>query len=183
MACNLSKGRAINCKDISGGISAIYLTNHGELGTITESADAISDMSGSFTIFKYDLNSSANTMTTSLTSSKENGTSFYSTALSITLPKLSKEDRSEIALISYGRPHVIVVDRNSNAFLLGKINGCSLESASIESGGNFGDMAGSKLEFLSEETESPDFINGATAANPLSGMSSATVTVTAGTNS
>ena len=44
-------------------------------------------------------------------------------------------------------------------------------------------MAGYKLEFLSEETESPDFINGATAANPLAGMSSATVTVTAGTNS
>ena len=55
MACNLTQGRAINCKDVSGGISAVYLTNFGGLGTITDSSDAISNMSGSFTIFRYDL--------------------------------------------------------------------------------------------------------------------------------
>lgn len=183
MACNLSKGRAINCKDIRGGISAIFLTNFGGLGTITESSDAISNMSGSFTIFKYDLNGSANTMTTTATSSRENGTTFFSTSLSLALPKLSKEDNAELKLIAFSRPHIIVADRNGNAFLVGRANGASLETATISTGGNFGDASQYTFEFLSEEANPPDFITGATAANPLAGMSSATVTVTVGTNS
>jgi len=183
MACNLSKGFAIPCKDISGGISAIYLTNKGSIATVTYSGDQISDMTGTIVIFKYELNGSANAMTTTLTSSKENGTTFYSTSLSVTLPKLSKEQTAELKLISYGHPSVIVVDRNNNAFLLGTVNGCSLESATIQTGGAFGDMSGMVLEFLAEEISAPDFINGATTANPLAAMSSASVTVTAGTNS
>jgi hypothetical protein len=140
-------------------------------------------MIGTIEIFKYELNNSANAMTTTLTSSKESGTTFYSTSLAVTMPKLSKEQTAELKLISYGRPSIIVVDRNDNAFLLGTVNGCSLESATIQTGGAFGDMSGMVLEFLAEEVSAPDFINGAIAANPLAGMSSATVTVTQGTNS
>lgn len=183
MACNLTQGRAINCKDVSGGISAVYLTNFGGLGTITDSSDAISNMSGSFTIFRYDLNGSANTFTTTATASRENGVTSFATTLSLSLPKLSKEDNAELKLIAYGRPHIIVADRNGAAFLLGRVNGCSLETATMTSGGAFGDMTGYTMEFSSEETSPPDFINGATTANPLAGMSSATVTVTGGTNS
>ena len=53
----------------------------------------------------------------------------------------------------------------------------------MTTGGAFSDMTGYTMEFSSEETSPPDFINGATTANPLAGMSSATVTVTGGTNS
>ena len=183
MACNLTKGRAINCKDIAGGISAIYVTNFGGLGTITYSSDQISNMSGEFTIFKYDLNGSANTMTTTATSSRDNGTTSFASTLSISLPKLSKEDNAELKLLAYGRPHIIVADRNGNAFLMGTTNGCSLDTATSTTGAGFQDMSGYTMEFSSEETTAPDFINGATAANPLAGMSSATVTVTVGTNS
>ena len=183
MACNLTRGRAINCKDQIGGLSAIFVTDFGGLGTITYSSDAISNMSGSFTIFKYDLNGQANTFTTTATSSRENGTTFFASTLSVTLPKLSKEENAELKLLAFGRPHIIAVDRNGNAFLLGTINGCSLESATLTSGAAQGDMSGYTMEFQSEEASAPDFINGATAANPLAGMSSATVTVTVGTNS
>ena len=183
MACNLTKGRAINCKDVVGGISAIYVTNFGGLGTITDASSAISNMTGTFTIFKYDLNGSANSFTTTATSSRENGTTFFSTALSVSLPKLSKEDNAELKLLAYGRPHIIVADRNGAAFLLGRVNGCSLETATMTTGAAFGDASQYTLEFLSEEVSPPDFINGATTANPLAGMSSATVTVTVGTNS
>lgn len=182
MACLLTKGRAINCFDISGGISAIYCTT-GNLGTITESAGQITNMAGTFVIFKYDLNGSANTMTTTATSSRENGTTSFATTLSITMPKLSKEDNAELKLLLYSRPKIIVVDRNLNAMLMGTTNGCSLETATLTTGGSFQDMAGYSLEFNSEETSAPNFINGATAANPLAGMSSASVTVTVGTNS
>jgi hypothetical protein len=183
MACNVTRGRAINCKDVQGGISAIYITDFGGLGTITESSDQISDMSGSFTAFKYDVNGAGNSFTTTATSSKDTGTAFFSTTLSLSLPKLSKEDNAELKLLAYGRPHIVAADRNGNAFLIGKINGCSLTTATMVSGDARGDMSGYTMEFVADEISAPDFINGATTGNPFAGMSSATVTVTAGTNS
>jgi hypothetical protein len=108
---------------------------------------------------------------------------FFSTTLSLTLPKLSKEDNAELKLLAYGRPHIVAADRNGNAFLIGKINGCSLTTATMVSGDSRGDMSGYTIEFVADEISAPDFINGATTGNPFAGMSSATVTVTAGTNS
>tara|TARA_A100001011_G_scaffold318040_1_gene337666 strand:- start:6554 stop:7105 length:552 start_codon:yes stop_codon:yes gene_type:complete len=183
MACNVTRGRAINCKDIQAGISAIYITDFGGYGTITESGGEITNMAGTFTAFRYDVNGAGNSFTTTATSSKDTGTSFFSTTLSLTLPKLSKEDNAELKLLAYGRPHIVVADRNGNAFLLGKINGCSLSTATMVSGDARGDMAGYTLEFIADEVSPPDFINGATVANPFAGLSSASETITGGTNS
>ena len=183
MACNVTRGRAINCKDIQGGISAIYISDFGSYGTITESAGQITNMGGTFTAYRYDVNGAGNSFTTTATSSKDTGTSFFSTTLSLTLPKLSKEDNAELKLLAYGRPHIVVADRNGNAFLIGKINGCSLQTATMTSGDGRGDMSGYTLEFIADETETPDFINGATVANPFAGLSGASETITGGSNS
>lgn len=183
MACLVTKGRAINCRDVQGGISAAYITSYGLYGTITESSSAISNMGGTFVAFRYDLDGAGNSFTTTATTSKDNGTTFFSTSLTLTLPKLSKEDGAELKLLAYGRPQIVVADRNGNAWALGKVNGNSLSSATMQSGDGRADMAGYVLEFTSEEVSPPDLINGATVANPFAGMSSASVTITAGTNS
>ena len=183
MACLVTRGRAINCRDIQGGIASVYITSYGLYGVITESSDAISNMAGNFTAFRYDLDGAGNSFTTTATTSKDNGTTFFSTALTLTLPKLSKEDGAELKLLAYGRPQIVVSDRNGNAWCLGKVNGNSLTSATMQSGDARADMAGYVLEFGSEEIAPPDLMNGATVANPFAGMSSATVTITAGTNS
>lgn len=184
MSCLITKGRLINCADIQGGISRIYITNGvGGYGVITEASDAISDMAGTFVAFAYDVNGAGNSFTTTATSSKDTGTTFFSTVLSVTLPKLSKEDRSQLKLLTFSRSTIVAQDRNGNAFLIGKVNGCTVTSQVTQSGDSRGDMSGYTIEFLSEEAEAPDFINGATSANPFAGMSSATATVTVGTNS
>ena len=184
MACLATKGRLINCNDVAGGIQSLFITNGvSPYGTITIASDAISNMSGTFTAFKYDINGAGNSFTTTSTTSKDTGTTFYSTVLSITLPKLSKEDNAELKLLSYGRNSIVVQDRNLNAFLIGKEHGCTVTTSTIASGDARGDMSGYTIEFLAEETSPPDFINGATAASPFAGMSSATPTITVGTNS
>lgn len=183
MACNVTRGRAINCKDIQGGISAFYLTDFGGYGTITESSGEITNMSATFTAFKYDVNGAGNSFTTTATSSKDTGTTFFSTTLSVTLPKLSKEDFSEIKLIAFARPHIVVADRNGNAFLIGKDNGCSLVTATMASGDARGDMSGLTLEFVADEAAPPNFISNPITGNPFAGLSSANETITVGTNS
>ena len=45
MACDLSIGRKVPCKDIIGGIVRVWFVDYGSLGTVTETADEITDLS------------------------------------------------------------------------------------------------------------------------------------------
>ena len=41
MACDLTKGRKEPCKDVVGGLKAVYFTDFGDYGTVTETDDEI----------------------------------------------------------------------------------------------------------------------------------------------
>lgn len=184
MACNLTKGYATNCKDVVGGIVRAWMTNFGLISTFTIDAnDQITNASGTAVFYQYDLKNAGNTMVTTATNSRDSGTNYFSTVLTLVLPKLTKEMSVETKLIAYGRPHIIVEDRNSNFFWLGRVHGNELTSATIATGGAMADLTGYTLEFTSEEVEPPMFISGGTAANPVAGLSGVTETITVGTNS
>ena len=167
MACDLTAGRKVPCKDVIGGIVRAWFCDFGELGTVTKTADEITDMTGTITLLQYDLKGT-NSLETAITSSRENGTTFFEETLTLTLPKLSKEDNKELKLMAYGRPHVVIEDRNGNFMMCGLEHGMEVTGGSIATG---------------QELEPANFIAGGTSADPLAGMSSATVTVTVGTNS
>ena len=184
MACNLTKGYATNCKDVVGGIVRAWMTNFGSLHSfVIDSNDQITDGNGTATLFQYDLKNSGNTMVTTATNSRDTGTNYFSTVLTLVLPKLTKEMSVETKLLAYGSPHIIVEDRNSNFFLLGRVHGNELTSATIATGGAMADLSGYTLEFTSEEVEPPMFISGGTATNPVAGLGNVTETITVGTNS
>jgi len=182
MACDLTAGRKVPCKDVIGGIVRAWFIDFGELGTVTKTDDEITDMTGTITALQYDLKGT-NSLETAITSSRENGTTFFEETLTLTLPKLSKEDNKELKLMAYGRPHICVEDRNGNFFLCGLEHGMEVTGGSIATGTAFGDLSGYSLTLTGQELEPANFIAGGTSADPLAGMSSATVTVTVGTNS
>ena len=184
MACQLTAGYATNCKDTIGGIVRVWLSDFGSLSGITlDSDDQITDASGTATFFQYDLKNSGNTLTTTVTTSRDTGTTFFSSVLSLVLPKLTKELSKETKLIAYGRPYIIVETRAGDFLLLGKDHGCELTSATISSGGAMSELSGFNLEFTSEESLQPLYISGVTSANPVAGLASVTETITVGTNS
>ncbi len=182
MACDLTAGRKVPCKDVIGGIVRAWFIDFGELGTVTKTDDEITDMTGTITALQYDLKGT-NSLETAITSSRENGTTFFEETLTLTLPKLSKEDNKELKLMAYGRPHICVEDRNGNFLLCGLEHGMEVTGGSIATGTAFGDLSGYSLTLTGQELEPANFIAGGTSADPLAGMSSATVTVTVGTNS
>lgn len=182
MACDLTIGRKEPCKDVVGGIRAVYFTDFGDLGTITLTNDEITDMSGTFTAFKYEVKGNSS-FEQNITSSRENGTTFFEQTLNLTLHKLSKEDNKELKLIAFGRPHVAVEDYNGNVFLMGREHGADVSGGTIVTGAAMGDLSGYTLTLSSMETLPANFVASPTAADPYAGMSSATVTVTVGTNS
>jgi hypothetical protein len=182
MACDLSLGRKEPCKDVVGGIRAVYFTDFGDLGTVTETNDEITDLSGTFTAYKYEVKGNSS-FEQNITSSRENGTTFFEQTLNLTLHKLSKEDNKELKLLAYGRPHVAVEDYNGNVFLMGLEHGADVSGGTIVTGAAMGDLSGYTLTLSAMEVKPANFVASPTASDPYAGMSSATVTVTVGTNS
>ena len=182
MACNLSAGRAVPCKDVVGGIQKVFFVDFGGLGTITYTADEITDASGTFSAYEYDLKGGSSLEQT-ITSSRETGTTFFEQVLTLNLTKLSKEDNVQIKLLAYGRPQVAVVDNNGNAFLMGVEFGAEVTGGTVATGTAMGDLSGYTLTLTAQEKLPANFIAGATLANPFIGLTSATESIVVGTNS
>ena len=57
------------------------LLTFGDLGTVTKTADEITDLSGTFTCYQYDLKGTNSLETAITSSSRENGTTFFEETL------------------------------------------------------------------------------------------------------
>lgn len=182
MACDLSLGRKVPCKDVVGGIKAVYFIDYGDITIAydTTDTDLIEDL-GAVTAYKYELKGNSSFEQT-FTSSRENGTTFFEQTLNLTLTKMSKEDHKELKLLAYGRPNVVVHDYNGNAFLMGAEHGAEVSGGTIVTGGAMGDLSGYTLTLSAQEQVPANFLEGSTEADPFGGLT-ATVTVTEGTNS
>lgn len=158
MACTLNKGRTEPCKDSVGGIQAVYFIDFGDLGTITEANDEITAFSGTPTAYKYTLKGTSSLEQT-ITSSRENGTTFYDQIVNLSFKKLSPESNEELALIAVARPHVIVEDNNGNFMLVGKEFGADVNGGTVVTGAAMGDLSGYTLTLQGTEKKPANFIN------------------------
>ncbi len=175
MACDLTMGRTEPCKESVGGIDAIYFVDFGALGEPTIGTDdEITDFDGTFDYYKYDVKSSATTYEEAINSSRDNGTTFFTQTVNLTLKKLTKKMHKELKLIAFGRPHVIIEDRNGNAFVAGLNRGCEVTGGSVVTGGAMGDLSGYTLTLEGQEELPANFLEGAVAGDPFAGMNSAT---------
>ena len=158
MACILTSGRSLGCKSSVGGLKAIYFADYGTLGDATIVAGEITALAG-LTIdwFKYEIKG-ASTLENTITSSRENGTTFYTQNLNITLPILDKATQEEIKILSVSRPHVAVEDYNGNFFLVGLENGAEVTGGTIVTGAAMGDLSGFTLTLEGQEKAPAYFV-------------------------
>jgi len=192
MACDLTRGRKEPCKDVVGGLKNVYFVDFGKLGSVVETSDEITDMTGddsnNLTAFKYELKGNSGFEQT-VTSNRENGTTFFEQTLNLTFKKLSKEDNLELKLLSYGRPHVAVEDYNGNVFLMGLEHGADVSGGTIVTGAAMGDLSGYTLTLSAMERKPANFMDVnadvTTAGYPFSEFAglTGTTTITEGTNS
>jgi hypothetical protein len=161
MSCLLTSGRLEPCKNAVGGLKAVYFIDYGTLGDVSfvSSASAeIDTLSGSPTAYKYDLKGTSSFEQT-ITSSRENGTTFYDQTLNLTFKKLDKDTNDEIALIAVARPHVIVEDNNGNLFLSGLEHGSDVNGGTIVTGAAMGDLSGYTLTLNAQELKPANFLS------------------------
>ena len=112
MACALTTGRKVPCKSAFGGIKTVYMADFPVTATV-DADQTISAFSGSPTWFEFDLKGNSSLETT-ITSSRDNGTTFYTQTLNMTLTYLDNLTKNELQLIAVSRPVIVVEDYYGN---------------------------------------------------------------------
>ena len=156
MACNISNGRSLPCKSGVGGIKDIYFGNYSAATAALSDSSGTITLSDSETFYKYQVKGNSS-METAINSSRENGTTFYESTLNITFTFLDVATQEQIKLLAHGRPQVVVVDYNGNAFLVGKDHGCEVTGGTVVTGAAMGDLSGFTLTMVAQETAPPFF--------------------------
>lgn len=167
MACALTKGRTEPCKDVVGGITAVYFADFDTLGTIgydLTDTDVIDSFSGTPAWFKFEVKGNSSFEQT-INSSRENGTTFVEQALNLTFKKMSKQTHKEVKLLAYARPHVVVEDNNGNKFLMGLEYGAEVTGGTIVTGAAMGDLSGYTLTFTAQEKIPANFVDATITAD------------------
>lgn len=149
MSCNISLGRLEGCKDQVGGLNAIYFLNFDDATYTLDTAGLASVTETTPAAYKYDLRGTS-TFEQSLTSSRENGTTFVEQTLTVSLKKQDSTTHKEVKLLAYGRPKVLIEDNNGNLFVMGHEYGAEM-NATTSTGAAMGDKSGYELTFVASE--------------------------------
>lgn len=169
MACLMTTGRKLACKDAVGGIRAIYLADFGTLGKATINNNGfVSAFSGTaYTLYKYDVKS-ASGLEQTINSSDDNGTTFYEQVLTVILTKIDPLTQVQLQLVIATRPHVFVEDNNGNFFAVGMTRGTTT-TGTISSGVALGDLNGYSLTITAQEPLMAQFVTAILVTDKIAG--------------
>ena len=182
MPCNLSAGRNEVCKDSIGGLSGVYFLNF-TTGSFTKNgAGEVTAFPSGSTVYYYQLKGTS-AYTETVNTSRENGTTFFSQELTLNLKKLTNEMTTQLKLMAYGRPQIVVHTMNGDALLVGEIEGADLTAGTIQTGAAMGDLYGYSVTMTGMEQLPAAFISGSTIQNPFAGLAANNPVVVYGTNS
>lgn len=164
MACAITKGRGVGCKTAFAGIKNIYIIDYSTVvaalgdtaGTVTLPTDDTAEF------FKFEVKGGQTSLETSVTSSRENGTTFYESTLNITFQLLDVATQEEIKLLNRGRAQYVVELYPNGAgttkyLLVGKDNGAEITGGTIVTGAAAGDLQGFTLTAVATEVNPPFF--------------------------
>jgi hypothetical protein len=154
MACDLTHGRLEVCKEFVGGIKAVYFIPYGVLGAITygttDASDRITTIAGTLSLYKYELKG-ANSFEQTITSSRENGTTFAEQTLTFTIKGLDATTTKQVKLLAWGRPHVVIKTNANNFFIAGLEHGMDVTTGLIANGTAMGDLNGYTFTLVGQE--------------------------------
>lgn len=172
--CLITKGRNLSCKDAVGGYRAAYFINYDDDVIWTTSGGTVSSFSGisSGEVFKYQVKGTTNTFQQDVTTSRDNGTTFYSQVATLFIAKIDVDMTNQLKYMAAGRPFIVIEDNMGNFLLVGEENGADLTAGTIATGGAFGDANGYTLTFTAEEPNPVAFLAPAAVTALLAAVAS-----------
>jgi len=164
MACELSTGFTLDCKDGIGGIKQIVLVDKANVDSFTLDANEIVTLivgPASGDLYTYELPTQTGSFEETINFNRDNGTVFYTQTVNVMLQKLSSAKRLELQSVATARVIVFVEDTNGNWWAVGYEYGADLSTGTAATGTVLGDMNGYTLAFTHEAAKRAYKLSGA----------------------
>lgn len=153
MACELTAGFKLDCKEGIGGIKYLYIGNLEDFqnGVTVDATTGEIDGLSTASIYQFILPKHTGSFTEEVQSSVENGTIFYTQTVTATFFQLTAPRRKQLELVAKNRLVIFVQDNNNNIWMVGKVDGAEVTAMSTATGTAKGDLNGYTITFTAEE--------------------------------
>lgn len=159
MACNITSGWSIDCKDSQGGIVKIFIAN-GPVEAFAETAGVLTSVTVAGSpltpadFFEFEVPKQTSSLTETVNASTENGTVFYQQDLILVFNKMEASKRNQILLMAQNENMFVVAkDGNNKYWSVGLTRGASLTAGTLTSGVAYGDRSGGELTLTGLEPQ------------------------------
>jgi hypothetical protein len=154
MACALTQGRAIDCRNSTGGVEEILIANFGDITIDTVAAGVITALTqaGATSFYRYSLEKENGSLVETHTGSLENGTNVYDSVLDFNTKNLTASESEELTLLDQARLFVIVKDMNGKWWSVGSYHAADKLSGTSVTGAAFGDLNGYTYSISAKES-------------------------------
>ena len=166
MACNLTSGIALGCRDNTGGLATLWITDYTNVTSLTQSTgDTITAISGTGTFYEFQLIRTSSQLTETVNASLENGTVFYQGEIVTYFNKLGQDKRNILKTLAQSQRLAIVAeDNNGQYFYLGQTYGCFISAGTSVTGKALGDANGYNMTFQYLEPNPMNQLSGSLAS-------------------
>ena len=161
MACDLTRSRGKECKDILAGNSSVYLYDDMD-APFTITAGAATAMNVGLTAnFSYALEGDGSTLEQAVVSDRNTGTRVNTQTVTIVLKKMTALDAAEFNLLAASNAHCVVKDRAGNYHALGITEGMDW-SVTATTGGAKTDHQGYTIVGVATEAQLAPLLDSST---------------------
>lgn len=161
MACALTSGYTLDCRDSIGGIVEIYFIEAGNVSSITETSGVVTAITkASGKVFrKYEQDQDTAFFVENLNSNVQNGSLFYQQELTIVCNKMQTATRNELLLLNKNRLIAVAKDANGAYWLLGKTRFLHATAGNSGTGTASGDRNGYTFTYTALEPSLAPSVN------------------------
>ncbi len=159
MACDfIDSGRLLECKNYTGGLVNAYFAPFATIGATVVDSE-LTGLGTLSEVFKFELKNTGNTYIETETASRDNGTIFYDSQLSLVLTGLTATLVDQAKLLSRDRMLIFLEDNNGKIHAIGLKNGADKTTGTRELGGALGDFYGLKMTMQALEPETAPILS------------------------
>ena len=157
MACAISAGYTIDCRENVGGVKAIYIAEFGNI-TVNEVSGLVTGITkaGGKKFYKFEVPRATANTSSNATASEENGSLFFTHQVIFPLNKRDATTRNIITTLAKAKIVAVTEDNDGKFRMFGKGQGLYLASTEAGSGTAMADRNGYNITLTGMETE--DFL-------------------------
>jgi len=180
MACDITSGFTLGCRDNVGSIKQIYILSGSVTNVVDASEGLISAITGSGTFYTFELFRETSDYAENVTVAPENGTVVYEQTVNAVFFKMQTQLRNQIKVLAQNPTIRMIVETNnvganSQYVYVGEDYGMQLLTSAGQTGTLFGDRNGYTLTFTGREPAPASFISASNETELLARLSGITI--------